>query len=145
MCALLYVKQKTNKDLLCSPGNSTQYVGESEEKYIYVHIYTHTYTCTYIYINTHIHIMSASFYLSLFFHIMCTSFYIPYLGGLDVFNRVSTSFHPHNTPILVPKQLTHSSHMQCCPLCQKNFSSSFPYLSRAHSPELGPLMLHCNF
>ena len=114
-------------------------------KCIYVHIYTHSYTCTYIYINTHIHIMSASFYLSLFFHIMCTSFYIPYLGGLDVFNRVSTSFHPHNTPILVPKQLTHSSHMQCCPLCQKNFSSSFPYLSRAHSPELGPLMLHCNF
>ena len=79
-------------------------------------------------------------------HIMSTSFYIPYLGSLDdLFNHVSTSFLPHNTPILLPKQLTRSSHKQCCSLFQKNFSSSFPYLSRAHSPELGPLRLHRNF
>ena len=79
-------------------------------------------------------------------HIMSTSFYIPYLGSLDdLFNHVSTSFLPHNPPLLLPKQLTRSSHKQCCSLFQKNFSSSFPDLSRAHSPELGPLRLHRNF
>ena len=33
MYALLDIKYITNKDLLCSTGNSTQSVGESEEKY----------------------------------------------------------------------------------------------------------------
>ena len=50
----------TNKDLLCSTENYTQYTvitykgKESEKEYIYTHIHIHIYVYIYIYIYTYI-------------------------------------------------------------------------------------------
>ena len=54
MYTLLYIKQLTNKDLLYSTGNSTQYLKtifngkESKKEDIYIYIYTHIYMYIYI-------------------------------------------------------------------------------------------------
>ena len=51
----------TNKDLLCSTENYTQYTvitykgKESEKEYIYTHIHIHIYVYIYIYIYIHIY------------------------------------------------------------------------------------------
>ena len=58
---LLYIKQITNKDLLYSTGNSTQYLvityngkeSEKDYKYIYIYIYIHTHIYMYIYKLNH--------------------------------------------------------------------------------------------
>ena len=48
---LLYIKQITNKDLLYSTGNSTQYLvitykgKESEKEHTHTHTHTHMYVC----------------------------------------------------------------------------------------------------
>ena len=58
-----YIKQITNKDLLYSTGNYTQYFvvtykgKESEKEYIYIYINTPIYT----YIHTHIYLCTLTY------------------------------------------------------------------------------------